>query len=573
MPGATVQRGTMTDRIDRRSFLAKSAVAGAGLAVAGASGGLLAACGNSSSGSGSSTTSGGSSPTARPDGVSSATPKPGGSLTFGVDAEEKGFSPTQGTFDEVGILYARTVFDTLMILDANGVPQPNLAESVTSNTSGTIWTITVRPNVTFHNGAPCDGAAVAANFKAHQASLLTGPALTPIQSIAVTSPQVVTITMKTPWVPFDYYLCGGIGSQFAFIAEPNWLTSGSQTNPIGTGPFVFQDWVPNDHFTATRNPKYWRPGLPYLDSITYKPIPDADQILASLNSGAIDIMHTSTAADIKQLRSNTSLAYCDDSVKVAGEPDMACTQLNLSKAPFNNLKLRQAMACATSSQQYVQVIDSGVSAVSDGVFTSNSPYHLASNGYPAYNLNKAKQLVAEVKASGAPVSFTLGHTPDPKGSQIGQYLQQVLEQAGMQVTLQPILQDSIINVALTGAFQALTWRQFGAVNPDLNYIFWTPTNADTPGFAINMARNSDPAMQTALLQGRQSSESATQITAYQQVNRLLSQDIPYIWNARVVWAIGAVAKVQNFNNPSTPAGNKAFGLIGGALWPQQIWIS
>lgn len=560
----------MTDRIDRRSFLARSAVAGAGLAVAGASGGLLSACSSSNS---SSSTTGGGSTGSRPDGVSTATPKRGGSLVFGVDAEEKGFSPTQGTFDEVGIMYARTVFDTLMILDANGEPQPNLAESVTSNASGTVWTITVRPNVTFHNGTPCDGAAVAANFKAHQASLLTGPALTPIQSIDVTGPLVVTITMKTPWVPFNYYLCGGIGSQFAFIAEPTWLASGSQTNPVGTGPFIFQDWVPNDHFTATRNPKYWRTGMPYLDSITYRPIPDPQQLLASLNSGAIDIMHTDTASDISQLRSNTSLAYCDDSVKVAGEPDMSCIQLNLSKAPFNNLKLRQAMAYAVSSPQYVKVIDGGVTEPSNGVFTSTSPYYLADNGYPAYNLAKAKQLVSEVKASGGSVSFTLGHTPDPKGSQIGQYLLQQLQQAGMNVTLQPILQDSIINVALTGAYQALTWRQFGAVNPDLNYIFWSPTNADTPGFAINMARNNDPAMQTALLQGRSATDKAGQVAAYQQVNRLLSQDIPYVWYARAVWAFGAVAKVQNFNNPTTPAGNKAFGQIGGSIWPQQIWLS
>jgi len=561
----------MTDRIDRRSFLAKGAVAGAGLAVAGASGGLLAACGSSSSSS--STTSGGSSSSSRPDGVTSATPKPGGSLVFGVDAEEKGFSPTQGTFDEVGILYARTVYDTLMILDVDGLPQPNLAESVTSNAAGTVWTITMRPNLTFHNGAPCDGAAVAVNFKAHQASLLTGPALTPIQSIVVTSPLVVTITMKTPWVPFSYYLCGGIGSQFAFIAEPKWLASGSQTNPIGTGPFIFQEWVPNDHFTATRNAKYWRKGMPYLDSITYKPIIDTDQILASLKSGAIDIMQTDNATDIKALRSNTSLAYCDDSVKVAGEPDMACIQLNLSKAPFNNLKLRQAMAYAVSSQQYVNVIDNGQTEPTNGVFTSTSPYYLANNGYPVYNLPKAKQLVSELKASGAPTAFTLGHTPDPAGARLAEYLQQVLGLAGITVTLQPILQDSIINVALTGAYEGLTWRQFGAVSPDLNYIFWSPTNASTPGFAINMARNTDPAMETALLQGRSATDTASRVAAYQQVNRLISQDIPYVWYARTVWAFGAVAKVQNFNNPSTPAGSKAFGQIGGAIWPQQIWLS
>jgi peptide/nickel transport system substrate-binding protein len=171
------------------------------------------------------------------------------------------------------------------------------------------------------------------------------------------------------------------------------------------------------------------------------------------------------------------------------------------------------------------------------------------------------------------VAFTLGHTPDPKGSQIGQYLQSVLQQAGMEITLVPILQDSIINTALTGNFEALTWRQFGAVNPDLNYIFWSPTNASTPGFAINMARNTDPEMETALLQGRESTATSDQIAAYQQVNRLLSRDIPYVWYDRTVWAIGAQPKVQNFNNPTTPAGAKAFGLIGGAIWPQQIWLS
>lgn len=557
----------MTDRIDRRSFLAKSAVAGAGIAA----GGVLAACGSSSATT-TSTTAGGSTGS-RPNGISTATPKSGGQLSFGVDAEEKGFSPTLGTFDEVGIMYARTVFDTLMILDASGVPQPNLAQSVTSNADGTVWTITVRPNVKFHNGAPCDAAAIAANFVAHQNSILTGPALTPLQSVVVTSPSVVTITMKTPWVPFDYYLCGGIGSQFAFIAEPNWLATKTQTNPVGTGPFVFQEWVPNSHFTATKNTNYWRPGLPYLDSITYKPIPDPQQLLASLNSGAVDMIHTSVAQDTAALRSNTSLGYVDDSKNVAGEPDMGCVQLNLSKAPFDNLKMRQAMAYATNSAQYVAVIDGGVTAPSNGTFVQGSPYYLANNGYPAYNLAKAKQLVSEIKAAGGSVSFALGHTPEPKGAQIGQYLQQQYQQAGMNVTLQPILQDSIINVALAGAYQAVTWRQFGAVNPDLNYIFWTPTNANTPVFAINMARNTDPAMQTALIQGRQATDKATQAAAYQQVNKLLSSDIPYIWYSRVVWSVGAQPKVQNFNNPTSPDGKKAFGMIGGAVWPQQIWLS
>ena len=131
----------MPDRIDRRSFLARGAVAGAGVAAAGASGGLLAAC---SSGSGAA-----GSPASGPPATGSprATPKKGGALIFGVEAEEKGFDPPRARFDETGILYARTVFDPLTIIASDGSVQPYLAQSITPNADYTVWTITMRPNL------------------------------------------------------------------------------------------------------------------------------------------------------------------------------------------------------------------------------------------------------------------------------------------------------------------------------------------------------------------------------------------------------------------------------------------
>ncbi len=459
-----------------------------------------------------------------------------------------------------------------MIIDANGTPQPYLAQSVTPNTDYTVWTITLRPNLVFHNGTPCDAAAVAANFEAHKAAVLTGPALTTIESVVATGPLVTTITMKSPWVPFDYYLTGGIGSQFAFVAEPNWLGSGSQTNPIGTGPFVFQEWVPNDHFTATKNPHYWRPGLPYLDSITYKPIPDPSSLLTSLESGSVDIMHTDTAIEIERAPRQRLVRVhrrLGERRRRAGHglPPAQPVQAPLQQsegAPGHGL-CHQLGAVRRGHRPRGQ-------PHLERPFTTTSPYYLADNGYPVYDLAKAKQLVQEVQQeTGQPVSFTLNHIPDPSTTRIAEYLQQQLQTAGMTVTLSPVQQESIINIALAGTFEAQVWRQFGAVNPDLNYIFWSPTNASTPVFAINMARNTDPAMETALLKGRQSTNPSDQVAAYQQVSRLLGADLPYIWYDRTVWAIGAHAKVQNFKNPTTPAGGKAFGMIGGAIWPTQIW--
>jgi len=176
------------------------------------------------------------------------------------------------------------------------------------------------------------------------------------------------------------------------------------------------------------------------------------------------------------------------------------------------------------------------------------------------------------QATGKPVSFSLNHTPDASTTKIAEYLQQQLQTVGMQVTLTPIQQANIINTALLGSFQAQVWRQFGAVNPDLNYIFWSPTNANTPVFSINMARNTDPKMQAALLKGRQSPAKADQTAAYQQVSKLMGQDIPYVWFDRATWAVAAQSKVQNFANPTTPAGGKAFPLIGGSIYPTQIWL-
>ncbi len=555
-------------RIDRRSFLARGAAAGVGIAAIGVSGGVLGAC---HSGPGSSTGTAGSSD--HPNGVTTATPAKGGSLIFGTEAEEKGFSTTQGTFDTTGILYARTVFDPLAIIAADGRVQPYLAQSITPNPDCTVWTITMRPNLIFHNGAPCDGAAVAENIALQQASGLTGPALATIAAVSVPSPLVVTVTMKSPWVPFDYYLAGGIGGQVAFIAEPNWLKSGSQTNPIGTGPFVFEVWDPNDHFTATRNPHYWRPNLPYLDSITYKPIPDADQLLASLQSGGVDIMHTSISQVTGSLRADTSLGYADDSVRVAGEPDMLCLLLNLSKPPFDKLKVRQAAAMAVSSAEYSEIIEGGICPPSVGPFGQGSPYY-APTGYPGPDPAGARRLIDEVqRETGRSVSVTLNHTPDPGATRDAEYFQARLQAAGMQVALSTVQQAEIISTAVLGTFEAQLWRQFGAVHPDLNYIFWSPSNAGRSGVAINMARNTDPRMETALLKGRQSAVQSEGAAAYQEVAKLMGSDIPYIWTARAVWSIGAQPKVENWNNPTTPAGEPAFGMITGAIWPTQIWLN
>jgi peptide/nickel transport system substrate-binding protein len=551
----------MASKFDRRSLLAGGAAAAAGFAGASAIGWDDIA-GAATNGPGR-------------NGITKATPKKGGSLVFGVDAEEQGFDPTQGRFDEVGVMYARTVFDPLTIVLTNGDWAPYLAESVVPNSSYTAWTITLRSGVTFHDGTACDGAALVTNLQAQSKSLLTGIVINPtLQSITQSGPLAATITFKQPWVPFPYYLAGGIGGQIAYVVAPSMLTNPNGTShPVGTGPFMFKEWIPNDHFTATANPNYWRKGMPYLKQITFKPIPDEAARAEALKSGTIDLMITDTPQIITQFRGNRSYSYIDDSTNVAGEPDMNCVQLNCLAKPFNDPSLRLAAAQAINRAQYVRVIDEGVLPVSNGLFVPGSPYFSATN-YPRYNPANAKKLVsAAAKKNGGPISFTYGSTNSPAALRAAQYLGQAWKAVGFQVSTNIVEQNQTINNALAGKYQALGWRQFGAVDPDLNYIFWSTTTVSSGSLSINMARNADSTIEAALLAGRQGTEKSTRQTAYKTVNKRLAVDLPYLWTDRAIWAVIGNPKVQNFNNPTSPQGQHAFGMIGGSIWPTQIWIS
>jgi len=546
----------MTQSFDRRSFMAGGLALGAGAAMIGGLEGEAGAAQTNGPGR---------------NGVSTARPVKGGSLTMGIDTEESGFNPSTARWDEGGFLYGRTVFDPLAIVNAAGGVEPYLAESITSNEDFTSFTITLRPGIVFHDGTPLDASALHLNIENSATSILTGPAFADqIASASVSGPLAVTIAMKTSWAPFPYYLAQ---AQTGYIAAPSMLNSadGGTSNPVGTGPFVFQDWVPNSHMTSTRNPHYWRKGYPYLSSITYKPIINASSRADALETNEIDMMHSNSPDNLLQFRGDKKYSYYDNSGQVVGQPTMQCIMLNTSTTPFNNKTLRTAMAMCINRTQFTKVIDKGVDAPVNGLFLPGSEYY-TKTAYPNYNPTQAAKLIKQVQQqTGKQVTFSLNSTSDPETLAAAQFLQQAWQTAGMKVNITILAQAALINAALAGTYQATLWRQFGAVDPDLNYVWWS-TQTTSPPLALNMARNSDPRIQTALLAGRTTNDKADRVKAYQQVNQYLAQDIPYLWLARDTWAVVANPNVQNFANPTTLQGSKAIAFDEGVLWPAQIWM-
>ena len=269
---------------------------------------------------------------------------------------------------------------------------------------------------------------------------------------------------------------------------------------------MFQEWIPNDHFTATKNPHYWRAGLPYLDSITYKPIPDRQQLAGHASSrAAVDIIHTYDPQSHRRiLRNNQSLGLHR---RLRPRGRRARHGLHAAQPVQGALRQSQGAAGRGHGHQLepstCTVIDYGVNAASTGRSLPASPYY-PPHRLPAHNLAKAKQLVKELKhETGKPVIVHPRPHARPRATRDRRVLPAQLQTAGMQRHPQQVQQAELINDALLGTFEALLWRQFGAVDPDLNYIFWSPTNDQLRSLHQHGPQQRPQRWRTPCIKGRQ----------------------------------------------------------------------
>ena len=165
---------------------------------------------------------------------------------------------------------------------------------------------------------------------------------------------------------------------------------------IGTGPFKLQSWVPNNQLVVVKNPNYWRKDsigqqLPYLDQITFKPVPDPSAMLNGLQSHAFDLANTDdTTTVIPRL-----LPRGHEQVDRPGGRDRATrrsayTIFNTSKVPFNNILARQAFAYAYDKTLYNKLRQTHPQRVASGPFGPGVLGYLPDSGLPSYNLATAK---------------------------------------------------------------------------------------------------------------------------------------------------------------------------------------
>jgi len=503
-------------------------------------------------------------------------PTTGGSIAYGIEAETDGFDPTANRWAISGHMVAQAVFDPLASLDADGVAQPYLAESFEPNDDYTEWTVTLRSGVTFHNGEPLTSAAAVATLQAHQESFLTGSALAPVDEVTAVDDLTFTITSTQPWVA----LPAALTSQVGYVVSPAMVdpatAEAASRNPVGTGPFAQAEWIPNQRWVGERNEDYWRDGLPYLDRIEFRPIPAARSRFNAFTTGELQMMHTSSPDLIGELRAAAN-AGSIQLVEDRGEGEESFVLLNLEREPLDDVRVRQAIAFATDTETFNEVINSGNSEVARGPFTPASPW-VVDTDYPEYDPERARELVEEYVAdpdTPSSVRFTLSTTPTPETRQAAETLQEQWRQVGIEVDITTVDQSAFISTAVQGEYDANLWRQFGAPDPDSDYVWWHSGGEE--GNILNFPNMFDDAIDEALERGRQSPDLADRKQAYADFQQRLAEVIPYIWLNHTMWVVAADNNVRDIGNGTLPDGQAAYplggvGTFAGVHRLTQTWI-
>lgn len=479
---------------------------------------LTAACGAKSDADGNAAESTPSIAPAIENENADAEPQPGGELVFGLNAETTGWNPYEGQWAAPAYIVANAIFDPLVAYDDVGQPQPYLAESLTPNDDFTEWEIGLRPDVSFHNGEPFDADALVTNLERGRVSGLTSLAFDTVTAIETVDELTVRVTMNQPYSTFPLLL----SSQAGYMAAPAQLADdeNSQTQPIGTGPFSFVEWIPDDHLEVTRNDDYWQDGLPYLDGIDFKVLPDDTSRGSALESGEVDAIEVTIPAQItrfQELAEGGSFQLYTDAGR---ETDEVIITLNTAAPPFDDPTARLAVATAID-RPTLSASGDGVFPPAWGPYIEESPAYLSPEdaGFAEFDTSAAAALAAEYEAEhGEPLAFTFLLPPDPALSTLGQILQEQLATAGIDMQLQPVEQTEMIQSVLTGDYQSSIFVLFNTPTLDRGYSF-IASEPPEAGLTLNISRFLDPELVAAMVEARTTDDPALQAESYQEVQR------------------------------------------------------
>ncbi|MCL4459430.1 MAG: ABC transporter substrate-binding protein [Chloroflexi bacterium] len=489
-------------------------------------------------------------------------PRPGGTLIFAVDAVADSLEPA--TWQAWGnMLASDLLFDTLVQSREEGKITPGLAESWEISPDGLVYTFHLRRNVKFHDGSPFTAEAVKISFerqymKDHRYNtpmlFQSDQFLWAIKEIKVLDDYTVQLVRKEP--------SGGQLRQLthmaASIVNPVTLEKYGKDeaprHPIGTGPFVFEAFRPNE-LAMKANPDYWG-GRPYLDRVIIRAIADDASRVAALAAGEVDATIFLPADFYKQVQQNPKLR-----LQFGASLSVTYLGFNCKDPVLSNQKLRQALSYAVNRKNVIDVIYAGQAVPALGFIPpAIFGYDPNLKSY-AYDPKKAKELLAEAGYPGG-LELTLTSQSEIHWPKLAQLIQSDLAAIGVKVNI-----ETLDSSAFWGKVGANKHQMF--IN-DWAGIYRDPYGYIVPNFTSGAARakqrfgyGSPDVLDPMVWNAVREADPDKALKLWTAVQERLLLDAPAAFLVYYPVPIVTNARVQNFST---------YGAAGKRLYLDKVWL-
>ncbi|PXW32773.1 UNVERIFIED_CONTAM: peptide/nickel transport system substrate-binding protein [Williamsia faeni] len=482
-------------------------------------------------------------------------PVPGGAVNAIQVSEPRTLDPASlGNVWASQAMLGNALYGTLMINNPETLEiEYKMAEDFSTTDGGASYTMKLRPGLQFTDGTPLDAAAVKFNWdRVKDPKLGSGASkVSPqIAETTVVDPSTLRVTMVAPNSHFDQAV---VTSALNWIASPSALQKSRadfDAAPVGAGPFTLSEWSRQNQMTLTKNPGYWEAPKPYIDSISFRFVPDTAQRFNAVVSGSADI---SAESNPKSIEDAMAQNLKTEVVETGGGQYLA---MNTRRAPFDDPRARQAVSLALDLDALNTVVYSGAGEVPNTLFPEESPFY---NDIALREPNKAQAqaLFNELAAEGKPVRFDFTSFSSNENKMAAEGVQ-------AQLSAYDNVEVGVKNVDSTAIQSVIGQRDFEMVVTSANILdpdteLWVSFHSKSSG---NMTGISDPELDAALDAGRVGATVEERKAAYDTVQERLAVVVPGIFYIRSTPSVIAASKTKGIN---------LYGL--GSPLPEELWIN
>lgn len=482
----------------------------------------------------------------------STDPQPGGILNLSLGPDFITFHPY---FDVSTAQFKPIFYEAPIRISDNGDFEPWLAESWEESADGLSITLHMRQGVMFHNGREMTADDVIWAVD-HARNTEFGHHLSDRFLLATGADKIDDYTVQINYSEVGPKL-DGIATMQIFPQE---ALDSIETVPVGTGPFKFDEWVPGDRLVASKFEDYWQEGLPYLDGVIIKPIPDEQSRMVNLLAGGIDALRGVPLAD-KTLLEGT------EGVTVTSSPAgffFYAFIMNINEPPFDDPLVRQAMNYAIDREKIALTAFHGAETpVLEPYPTTSWAYVDELADFYTFDLDKAKELLVEAGyPDGFQTSMLIRGSSGPYVDQ-AQVYQQDLAQIGIEMELLPTELAQYFP-ALIGSEFAIASHGTGDATVDPSGLFEGAAccRPFRNFFGITDNETWFPEYADLIARGRASLDQAERQELYQQA---LAIQIEQGWNMPTAWRQEIFAYNDNVHNFRTD--------MAGNIWLNETWMS